>query len=478
MRIFLILFDSLRKDHIGKIYGNDWIHTPNFDSFARDCYIFEKVYPESLPTIPVRRAIHTGIRTFPFKNDVKRRTDDVVESPGWTPIPDEYTHISEYLNSQNYITSFITSTYHQFKPNMNFHLGFDEWHFIRGQEFDKYKISHQQGKSSLNSKIKNHIPEKNKNNFTGVYIQKQVLKRFFANTQYRKSEEDYIPAQTFSTAIKFVEENKNVKNIFCFIDEFDPHEPWDPPRHFYELYCENHNLSKKIIMPIYGNSEPTISESEFKSMKACYAGEVSFCDTQFGLFIEKLKLLDLYEECLIILTSDHGFSFGEHGVIGKIPQYMYPELVDIPLLIKPPGNLKNPVFISDSYIYTLDILPTIFGFLRKEVPNGIEGINLEDIISRSSTMICRMHMTCGYSLWTLYKDDNFAFITKNDNTEHKLYDLSQDANWQVNIAENNLKLCNELFNKIAMDAKGNLLRNFQSSRFEKFVDWYDNTYLM
>ena len=52
MKIFLIIFDTLRKDHTGMIYGNEWIKTPNFDEFAKDCIVFDKAYPESLPTIP------------------------------------------------------------------------------------------------------------------------------------------------------------------------------------------------------------------------------------------------------------------------------------------------------------------------------------------------------------------------------------------------------------------------------------------
>ena len=65
MNIVLIVIDSLRKDHIGA-YGNKWILTPHIDKFARDSIIFTNAYPESLPTLPFRRALHTGIRTYPF----------------------------------------------------------------------------------------------------------------------------------------------------------------------------------------------------------------------------------------------------------------------------------------------------------------------------------------------------------------------------------------------------------------------------
>src|SRR3712207_5214641 len=57
--VVLIIIDSLRKDHVGA-YGNDWIRTPNLDALAGESLLFAQAYPESIPTICARRAIHTG----------------------------------------------------------------------------------------------------------------------------------------------------------------------------------------------------------------------------------------------------------------------------------------------------------------------------------------------------------------------------------------------------------------------------------
>jgi hypothetical protein len=64
--VVLIIIDSLRKDHIGA-YGNDKIQTPSLDTLAKDSLLFTRAYPESIPTICARRAIHTGLRTWPFR---------------------------------------------------------------------------------------------------------------------------------------------------------------------------------------------------------------------------------------------------------------------------------------------------------------------------------------------------------------------------------------------------------------------------
>jgi len=476
MKIFFIIFDTLRKDHTGKIYGNDWINTPNFDEFVRDAIVFDKAYPESLPTIPVRRAIHTGIRTFPFNHkNFPYRTDDLVKTPGWAPIPPQHRHLSEYMKSNGYITSFTTSTYHYFKPNMNFQLGFDEWHYIRGHEYDNYRARFRGRRSEINQLIRDHLIEKNDKNKRMRYRQKHLLKTYFQNVQGRETEEDYFPAQTFRTALESVKDTEGYSNVMYFIDEFDPHEPWDPPQNYLEQYLDDEYDGNVIIKPLYGKTVDYLSNDELKSMRASYAGEVSLCDNWFGYFMKHLKNMELYDDSLIILTSDHGHSLGEHGAIGKIGNHMFPELVDIPFIIKPPGNMNGPKRIKESYVYHHDILPTLFGFLDKDIPDVFDGEDLSIFVDEDDHLIDnRDHISCGMSLWSLCKTDEYALITKNDRTDRKLFDLRQDPEWNENIARDNPDIYDELFSKIQKDADNNLITSFGSSRYDDYSDWYHN----
>ena len=87
MNVILVIIDSLRRDHLG-VYGNEWIKTPNLDALARESLRFDRSYPESLPTILARRAIHTGIRTFPFR-DWQKWYDEDVNLWGWQPIRED-----------------------------------------------------------------------------------------------------------------------------------------------------------------------------------------------------------------------------------------------------------------------------------------------------------------------------------------------------------------------------------------------------
>src|SRR5688572_23177245 len=134
--VVLLIVDSLRKDHLGA-YGNDWIRTANLDALARESLRFERPYPDSLPTICARRAIHTGNWTWPYRD--RPSEPELPLAYGWLPIPAGQTTQAETLEATGYQTVLVTDTYHQFWRPMDFSRGFKVYHWIRGQETDPYK---------------------------------------------------------------------------------------------------------------------------------------------------------------------------------------------------------------------------------------------------------------------------------------------------------------------------------------------------
>ena len=118
MNVILVILDSLRKDHVG-IYGNDEIRTPSLNALAKESLRFARAYPESIPTLCARRAIHTGLRTRPFRNWDPPEGEDFMPA-GWQHIPEEQTTISEILEEQGFNTVLLSDTHHMFKASMNF----------------------------------------------------------------------------------------------------------------------------------------------------------------------------------------------------------------------------------------------------------------------------------------------------------------------------------------------------------------------
>lgn len=135
--VIVIVIDTLRRDHIG-IYGNDWIETPNLDALGRQSLRFSRAVPEAMPTIPARRSIHSGHRTFPFRN-WERRSGNETSVWGWQHIPDDQPTLAEHMRGAGYATLLVSDAPHEFKPSMNFTRGFTSVQWIRGQEGDDYQ---------------------------------------------------------------------------------------------------------------------------------------------------------------------------------------------------------------------------------------------------------------------------------------------------------------------------------------------------
>jgi len=220
MNIILIVSDTLRRDHLG-CYGNKWISTPNIDKFARNSLIFEDAYIASFPTVPNRRDLFTGRYTFTYSD--------------WSPLTSEEIVISEVLGKAGYLTMFIADTPHTTAPGYNYQRGFSGWIKIRGQEGDPL-TTYPRDIELPCSPQKLRSPER--------------VKQMMRNGLLRQSEEDYYCAQTMRKAEKWLEKNYK-ENFFLYVDTFDPHEPWDPPHYYVDLYDRDYK-GEEVIYPVYG----------------------------------------------------------------------------------------------------------------------------------------------------------------------------------------------------------------------------------
>ena len=451
--VILVVIDSLRKDHVG-VYGNEWINTPNLDSFFSDGVKFTNAYPESIPTIPFRRSLHTGKRTFPFRDWKPFKAFYPLSNfgamnfpHGWTPIPDNDITLADYLNDKGYNTSLITDCFHQHYPGMNFHRGYHSWDFIRGQEYDLWKND---TRTKCATSEMDYITEE----MVSKSRKPWELRRYLINNDYRQNEEEYFPAQVFRSASNWLEKNYQNENFFLCIDCFDPHEPWDPPQHYRDMYDPDYN-GREVLIPLYSaNWQEYMSESELNHMKALYAAECSMVDFWFGHFINKIKMLGLDKNTLVLVVSDHGHQLGENGFTGKVQWGLLPCLVDLVLGIRFPDQLGKGQECS-SFVLNHDLFPTILNFLGEEIPGQSEGIDLHPII-KGEQKNTRDYITTCYKDFFLVKDDQYALITKNDKSSISLFDIKEDPTYQNNLADKLPQEVNRLWDLLLSDAGGDI----------------------
>jgi arylsulfatase A-like enzyme len=440
----IIVMDSLRADHVGA-YGNDWIETPSMDGLANEGIVFTRAFPEILTTIPMRRTLHTGLRTWPVRQWVPDR-GDFVPTWGWQRIPEDQTTLAETLIQEGYQTGFITDTYHYFGPSKNFHRGFKQFVWVRGQEMDLWRSTLNIDPEEARALIPPGLPEDE------AYLRILIVSQHLANEAGRKKEEDYQAPRVFQQAMTWLEENQKAEKFFLLVDVFDPHEPWDPPDKYLRLYADPDYDGPTIIHPRYGSSD-NLSEAELQQMRARYSAEVTMVDRWLGRFLDRAGELGMLEDTLLVVTSDHGVQLGEHGLTGKMPRGLWYELVDVPLMIRRPDGIDAGKRV-ESFAQHHDIASTVLAALGVAPRAALDGVNLLELAAERVPP--REHVSCGYNDYSWCRDARYAYITHNDGADIQLFDMEADPLQKQDLAADEPGAVETLQQKLLADAGGPL----------------------
>lgn len=442
MNIILVIFDSLRRDCVGAYGSPPWgmVQTPRFNDFAKESVMFTRAFPESLPTLPARRAIYTGQRVYPFHNADFRLKGDFVGAPGWGPIPEDQPTLAEMLAGAGYRTGLISDVYHMFKPSKNFSRGFKQWTFLRGQETDPYRS----GPRLTQEEIDHWLPKEYQNEWTTEFVQQCIM-----NIRGRTREEDYFAPRVLSESMKWLEQNRDAEKIFLTVESFDPHEPWLVPVHYRKMYLKEEG--QEHVISRYGEVGEE-GKKYLPRLRANASGEVTMCDRWFGFFIQKLRELKMLDNTMVILTSDHGHSIGDRDFTGKRGYPSAPEVYEIPLLVRFPGA-SHAGFKSDMFIQHTDITASILDAAGVEPPGKIDGRPfLEDAVSgRRGT---RDHATVAWGSSPTVITDKWWFNCKVNGKGILLHDLGAKDPFGKNIAAGNEETCRKLFALAKEDAGG------------------------
>lgn len=445
MNIVLMIFDSLRKDCVGVYGAPPWgeVQTPHFNALAKESLIFTRAFPESLPTLPARRAIYTGQRVYPFYNGDFRLKGDFVGAAGWGPISEDQHTLAEILQEAGYRTGLIADVYHMFKPSKNFWRGFDQWTFLRGQETDPARS----GPRLTEEEIDFWLPEEMQSK--GHQARIEFIQQCIMNMHDRRREEDYFAPRVLKEAARWLEENLDADRFFLTIESFDPHEPWLPPRHYRNMYSQREGHEQ--VVSAYENVAD-LDQALLARTRANYSGEVTMCDRWFGYLMESMRVLGLLDDTMIIFTSDHGHSIGDRDYMGKRGYPAAPEVYDIPLMIRlPRADFAGET--SDMFVQHHDLTAAILEVARVEPPEKLDGISfLDDAIHGRSGQ--RDHVTVGWGVAPTVITDRWWLNCKADGTGVILHDRQAESPFTRNVADEYPDVVNELFALAKEDAGG------------------------
>jgi arylsulfatase A-like enzyme len=240
------------------------------------------------------------------------------------------------------------------------------------------------------------------------------------------------------------------------VDNYDPHEPWDTPEKYISLYDEGYNGPE----PMTSSSGPSdwLTERQLKRMQALYSAEVTMTDRWLGNFLDRMEELNLFENTLLMVFSDHGHAFGEHGFAGKVPAAMYPEITDITFFVRDPGG-QGAGKTSDYHASTHDVAPTVLGSLGIEPPSPMDGQDLTVLLDGGEPEQQRAHFSASYHDHVWSRDDRYVMFARNDGAEAKLFDLEEDPQMNRDIAGSTPDVVKRMYNDyVVKDAGGPLPR--------------------
>lgn len=347
MKAIVILLDTLNR-HMLEVYNNQtWVKTPNITRLANKSVIFDNHWSGSLPCMPARRDLMTGRLGF-----LER---------GWGGLEPFDVTLPHKLREGKVFSHMVTDHYHYFATGgENYCQAFDTWDFHRGQENDPWV-------SRVN-------PPKMAETFLG-----QTRPQYEKNRSAIVKEEDYPGPKTMQAACRWLEDNRDADNFFLLVEAFDPHEPFDSPQHYLDLYHDQYD-GPRFNWPKYGRvTEPP---QAIEHIRKRYAANLTMIDTWLGKLLDVMDQQNLWEDTLVIFTTDHGFLLGEHNWTGKNIMHVYNEVAHLPLMVHVPGLPFEGKRVS-ALTQTIDLMPTVLDYFDLEVPSTVNGQSLRSLIDES-----------------------------------------------------------------------------------------------
>jgi len=453
--VIYILADDLGYGELG-VYGQEKIQTPNIDQLAKSGMLFTQHYSGSPVCAPSRYMLltgkHPGHAYIRGNHEWGERGDvwdyaAAVNDPnleGQWPIPASTFTLGNALQDAGYKTALVGKwglggPLSDGVPN---NRGFD---FFYG--YNCQRQAHQLYPKFLwrdNEKhwLDNELVAPRKDSKLPAGADPQEL------SSYAKwQQKDYAPALMQTEALNFIEGNKD-STFFLYYASPLPHLPLQVPQEYVDKYVnllgdEAHYDGSKGYFP---NRYP----------RAAYAGMISYLDDQVGEIIAKLKELNLYENTLVIFSSDNGPSytggvdaeyFNSAGPFqnqyGRTKGYTYEGGIRVPMIASWPGKIK-PGSSSDHISAFWDVLPTITELIETDIPANIDGISFLPTLFEKNAEQAKHDFLYwefpSYNGQQAVRMGNWKGIRKDifdSNLKLELYDLSTDPSESNDVSIDN-----------------------------------------
>ena len=344
--VVLITIDALRADFVS-YSGHTHETTPNLDALAQESAVFSQAltsFPGTTPSMPsLMSGLYPNFEDVDVWNQTTHFGFNDLETPGSedaTTLTDNLRMLAEILSEHGYLTVGFNTNPHLGSAN-NFSQGFEEY-----ESFWDYLTAARKHRSHP----------------------LQVA---------------YPPAETVFDRVVDRASSLGDRPFFLFIHLMEPHSPYLPPEDFarefdrdfsdrtdleindavyHQLLKQRGKLGRAATYP--SHTDLGIDQNTFREhLLGLYEGEIKYCDREIQRLVSLLREHSLMDNTLVVITADHGEEFFDHGyVMHHLHSAIAEELIRIPLIIRPPGGIRDGRRIDD-LVRMVDFAPTILDYV-------------------------------------------------------------------------------------------------------------------
>ena len=370
--IYVWMVDTLRADKVHVFNPQTRVQTPNYDAFAADATRFAWAQVPGTWSLPSHASLLTGVYPTVHKAVAHeaRLSRDV-------------PFVAEEMKKAGYRTGMFSS---------NGYVS-AKWGFDRGWDIDR-----------------NFIRESKPN--SAPYLWKTAKEWILPNI-------------------------KAGRRDFVYLATIEPHVAYNPPKEFLVKYWNKPYIGP-ITPALTGEQlglikigKLKINDNDKAYLEALHDAEITESDTAFKTFVGDLKAAGIYDKSVVIVVSDHGDQFYEHGSVGH-GDTVYQELTHVPLMIRAPGLFPKG-HVVDADVEITDLYATILAFAGRPPTPGVEGTSLAPLVRDEIGGSPRAALTVDGQVARGLKEQRYRLVHYGPGRV-ELYDEYEDRREQKNVA--------------------------------------------
>lgn len=399
--IILIGIDTLRPDHTSLFaYNRDT--TPHLKEFAKQCYVFKNCQSVAPWTVPSFMSIFTGL--YPTLHGVTNKLTVAGGKIQEMHLSRSVITLPQLLRKQGYLLAGFTGD-----AGVSARFGF-------GRQFDTFL-----------------------DNLT------------FAGMDYSAPK-----------ALEWLRHRPQDKPFFLFLHGYDVHGQYDPPKGYTRRYMPDYkgplrgDKTEQARLREQGLRNATrpaslgeahlfnFSPQDAAFYAALYDEKINDMDVRLNDFLDQIKQMGLLDNSLVMIVSDHGDEFMEHGAIDH-GQSLYDELTHVLLMIHFPHQTVGSVI--EQKVNSFDGLPTVLDAAGVAIPHQISAVSLMPLLRGARFDLPNLYAETDYRYFMhkrSIQNDRYKFILNLVSGKRELYDLKQDSGEQHNVVDSNPRVAYEM----------------------------------